>query len=166
MIVYRFRNLLNNKSYIGLTNGALEDRFQSHVFLFLRLKEKGRRMPLLYWAFNKYGLDCWEKTVLHETDDLDELKAAEICLIDCFGTCDRRFGYNMQKGGDSGLSGMKLDQDHKDGIRAGKKAWWDSAAGEEWRQEWREKMAGNSYGSLRKKTAHSEETKKKISEAN
>jgi len=161
MIVYRLINKQNGKSYIGLTGDTLVNRFKQHVWAWKNIKSK--RMPRLYWAFKKYGIDCWGKDVLFE-GELEAVKNKEIELIEDYGTIKN--GYNMSKGGDSGLAGMKLKNGHKKAIGEARKKYFQSEVGKKWKEQLRIKAMGNKYGAMRKNTKHSEETKRKIGDSN
>jgi hypothetical protein len=141
---------------------GLEPRFRAHVYAWQRCKK--RRMCKLYWAFRKYGTECWKLEVLEECASLEESKIREIELIAEYDAI--KSGYNMQKGGDSGLAGMKLRKGHKKAISSSRKIWFQTEDGDRWKEELRKKTKGNKYGALRKNTNLSEETKRKISEGN
>lgn len=87
-------NLINGKSYVGLTRRGLDQRWKEHV--------RGSRRPKLYvqYAIRKHGVDCWQRVVLQECEDLSGAKLVEIMWIKRLGTFGDD-GYNGTPGGDA-----------------------------------------------------------------
>jgi group I intron endonuclease len=162
MIVYKLTNTENGKFYVGLTKATAWDRFNSHILAWRRCKK--RRKAKLYWAFDKYGTECWHVEVLAECATIDEMKAKEIEYIAKLDAI--KLGYNMQIGGDSGLAGMVLRKGHKRAISISRKKYWETDAGRKWKEELSKRMRGNALGKERVGYKHSEETKEKIGKGN
>lgn len=93
--IYKITNLINNKSYIGQSIN-IEDRWAHHK----RYPLKYSNYPL-YMAFEKYGLENFEFSILEECS-LQELNDKEIFYISVFNSYYN--GYNQTLGG-SGSSG-------------------------------------------------------------
>ena len=88
--IYKIENLINHKIYIGQTNNP-KRRFQEH-------RAKGYEVDthkVLYYAFNKYGLDNFSFEIIEETENADEREKYWIKYYDSFEN-----GYNMTEGGD------------------------------------------------------------------
>jgi hypothetical protein len=99
-IVYMITNRNNGKSYIGMTSRTLESRFNSHLSA-VRQGSKFR----LHSAIRKYGIDCWDKTILAENDDIATIRSIEEQKIAEYKTMD--FGYNAKPGGCGGWIVLK-----------------------------------------------------------
>lgn len=117
--IYSIRNKINGKRYIGLTRDITS---------------------ILQRAFNKYGEDNFEFSVLETLDcDFDFIVFKEIVFIQKYDSCIN--GYNITHGGE-GTDKIILTEETKEKLR--------------------KVMQGNTYA-LGKK--HSEDTKKRQSEA-
>jgi len=95
--VYRIVNLINGKSYIGLTKGLVAKRWQSHT-------SNARRQvyrSLLGLAIRKYGEDMFRISILSSCDSRPAAAAEEVRLIALF-----KPEYNMTPGGE-GTLGLK-----------------------------------------------------------
>lgn len=90
--IYKIENLINHKIYIGQTNNP-KRRFAEH-------RAKGyenNSHKILYYAFDKYGIDNFDFLVIEEVDDNDANNREKywISYYDSFEN-----GYNMTEGGD------------------------------------------------------------------
>ncbi len=94
-IVYMITNRNNGKSYIGMTSRTLESRFNSHLSA-VRQGSKFR----FHSAIRKYGIDCWDKTILAENNDIAIIRSIEEQKIKEYKTME--FGYNAKLGGCGG----------------------------------------------------------------
>ena len=106
--VYIHTVLKNNKKYVGLTTQNPKKRWGNG--------KAYKRQKVFYNAILKYG---WEN-VSHQVFKCDteaEMKYLERYLIAYYNTTDRRYGYNISTGGESGSGvGIKsIDQYSKDG---------------------------------------------------
>lgn len=93
MIVYRAKNKINNKSYIGITTKTLEHRKITHQ---KAAKYSNRKF---YTALNKYGFDNFEWSVLAEGSDITDLENKEQYYIEKYNSFND--GYNLTSGGES-----------------------------------------------------------------
>lgn len=91
--VYRLRNTLNGKSYIGITGRDVLDRWDEH----LSRARCGQRNSRLYDALRKYGADKFEVTTLKSTDCEDTVRELEKKYIQEFDSYEN--GYNCNLGG-------------------------------------------------------------------
>lgn len=60
--VYKITNLINNKFYIGSTSNSFYNRYHQHISDY-KLDKKS--IKILYRAFDKYGFENFEFTILH-----------------------------------------------------------------------------------------------------
>ena len=99
MYVYKIINVINRKSYIGITNN-IEDRFNFHRKRYNKLSKAEYIEKPLYKAFRKYGIENFKFLVLYDNLSLEEAKIKEVELIKKFKTLVHENGYNVTKGGD------------------------------------------------------------------
>ena len=90
--IYEITNDINNKKYIGKTEGTIEKRFQEHCQDAFRRRCEKRP---LYAAMRKYGIEHFHVALLEETASPE---AREIYWIEKKQTY--HFGYNATLGGD------------------------------------------------------------------
>lgn len=125
----------SGKIYIGLTKQPdVMVRWRQHIQLWKSGKDKKGRKTKLQQAFSKYDPDTTEWVVqqLFETDSIEKVITKEIELIADFNSVAE--GYNINPGGDLGSLGREFDEEHKQAISIGKKNWWDSEAGQEYKK--------------------------------
>ena len=135
MIVYQLKSPSGN-SYIGQTKRSLELRFTEHLSFYRKWLESGRERKggstKLFYAFDKYGIDCWEISILHEANTLEELNEKEIYFINLFDTVSK--GYNITLGG-LGRNVENLEESHKEGISSSMLSFYGTENGLKNREE-------------------------------
>lgn len=151
-IIYKATHIKSGKVYIGQTTKTLEHRRKQHI------KNMYRRHGKFQCALRKYGEDAFTWDIIDtatEKDELDEKEKYWIAFYDSINT-----GYNMTEGGD-GTSGVKHNEETRRKLSESTKRLWQD---EEYRYKLTKAFTGESnpfYGKT-----HTEEIKKKISEAN
>lgn len=101
--VYIHRNIINNKSYIGITKHGdnPERRWTSGNGYLTKNKDGKYNQARFANAIQKYGWHNFEHIIwannLHEY----EAKKLEAILIALFNTTDSNYGYNISPGGES-----------------------------------------------------------------
>lgn len=118
--VYQIRCLINNKIYIGSTS-KLNKRFNKHK---RNLINNRHHSIALQNAFNKYGIDKFEFSILEECDDLDKLQELEQFYLDYYQSYDRDKGYNILKDAYRGARGFKHSEETKRKISQSAKNMW------------------------------------------
>lgn len=118
-IVYRHRNKINNKVYIGITCKKLHIRSGFNG-------ERYDKCPRFWKAIQKYGWDNFEHDILFSGLTREEACKKEIQMIRSFHATEREYGYNISRGG--GLN---------DGLSTAEK-WEDQAYREEMCMKMRE----------------------------
>lgn len=108
--VYRWRNTVNDKVYIGSTIN-LRRRKAEHI---LRLGKGDESNEYFQRAWSKYGADKFEFTIL-ERCRADNRLECEQRWIDKFHSMDERFGYNLIPTRESQLYGAALSKHQKKG---------------------------------------------------
>lgn len=108
--VYMHKNKINNKVYIGITKQKVNSRWR---------KGKGYKEGKFKNAIDKYGWDNFEHIVLFENLSKEEACNKEIELIKKYNSSNRKYGYNISTGGDSGSIGThrKMADEHKEKDR-------------------------------------------------
>lgn len=96
--VYMHTCIVNQKSYIGVTNKTMERRWHEHC----QWTDRGSKF-VFHQAIRKYGVEAWTHEILAVVESVEEAKRLEVDLIERHGTY--RNGYNMTVGGD-GLRGI------------------------------------------------------------
>lgn len=144
-IIYKIKNKLNNKVYIGQTIRPFCLRYSGG-----NIYNTGNKH--LKSSIEKYGVENFEIVEVYDVAfSKQELDIKECIYIDLFNSMNPKFGYNKKHGGANGRPNeetrRKLSESHK-GIHAGEK--------------------NPNYGkpSPRRGKCHTEEAKKKMSEAN
>lgn len=118
--IYKIKNLLNNKVYIGKTILPIDKRLKRHYYL---ADKKTNRY--LYDAINKYGKENFIIELI-EVCEYSLANQREIYYINLFCSNNEQFGYNMTMGGDGGKmqkesiikmvlkkTGMKMSEETK-----------------------------------------------------
>ncbi len=95
-IIYKLLNKINNKVYIGQTIRTLNERIGEHRRDFKNNKSANQ---YLLNAFNKYGWDNFEFTVIDTAQTIEELNEKEIFHIYHHKSNNSVFGYNIEPGG-------------------------------------------------------------------
>lgn len=98
--IYKIKNMVNGKCYIGQTTTTIEHRWGQHK------SDKTNSNPM-YKAFKKYGIENFSvKEVANYTRDTKEkllniLNKKEIYYIDKYNSLVTQNGYNLSIGGDN-----------------------------------------------------------------
>ena len=88
--VYKITNLVNGKIYIGKHSTTnLDDNYMGSGVV-------------LHQAYQKYGLENFNKEVMQFYTSEEELNQGEIYWIARFNSTDPKIGYNLTYGGDGG----------------------------------------------------------------
>lgn len=72
-VIYRIRNVVNQKFYVGSTVNSKE-RFRTHRN---KLRNKKHHTPHLQAAWSKYGEECFVFEIIEEISSVEELQDAE-----------------------------------------------------------------------------------------
>jgi group I intron endonuclease len=96
MIIYKVENKISGKVYIGQTIHTLETRKNTH----LKMVEVGKSK--FYKALKSYGVDNFDWVVIDTATTKDELNQKEIHYIREYNSIEN--GYNMVDGGTGGYN--------------------------------------------------------------
>lgn len=107
--LYKITNNVNGKLYIGITNNP--DRRKNQHWNFEN-RFNGKTVSILYQSMRKYGLENFDFEVIC-IGNKDYILDLEIKAISAYRTTEKKFGYNIKPGGDSGrgysVTGSKRD---------------------------------------------------------
>jgi group I intron endonuclease len=99
-MVYKIKNTIDGKVYIGATKMSLKKRMFHH-------KHKGKKgITPLYLAIKEYGFENFKPEVVGQYSTEKEMHENEIKFIAEFKSAYRDFGYNISTGG-KGPNGCK-----------------------------------------------------------
>lgn len=109
--IYRFKNLVNGKVYIGQTTVPMRKRLIQHM----TFSRPWTRCHKTYFhnALAKYGLNNFELSLIEICNSQEELDIREKYWINYYKSNDKQFGYNIESGGKDGRKGLKLTEEHK-----------------------------------------------------
>ena len=96
--IYIFQNKINSKIYVGQTTN-----FDSRVKKHIRNAFKDNKNSHFYSALRADGIDNFNYFVIDELASKEELDDAEMFWIQYFRSWDRSFGYNLTLGGDGNI---------------------------------------------------------------
>jgi group I intron endonuclease len=106
MIVYKIKNIVNDKAYIGQTTRSVEVRWKEH-------KNDKRACRALFRAICKYGAENFTVYVLCQCNSIEELNEKEKFYINELNSIVPN-GYNLRTGGLNSL--MSDDSKNKMSI--------------------------------------------------
>lgn len=112
--VYMILNKTNNKKYIGQTVRLLEKRIYEYKSSF---NTGNHNNSYLYNSFKKHGWDNFEFSIIDTAQTIEELNSKEIRYIIQYKTTDKKFGYNIESGGNNAIPTIetieKMSRSHK-----------------------------------------------------
>lgn len=168
--LYKITNMINNKSYIGITKLKIEERFKKHL--------RDSQCPLypLHCAMQKYGTTNFKIELLEESDNKQYISNKEQPTIEIYESHISKNGYNVATGGYGGdlgpIANLKRSATMKSKTDEEKSLWISkrnvTIAGRtkenhEGKRKQSLKVLGNKHA---QGLVHTNETKKLISEAN
>jgi len=109
MFIYKIKNLLNEKFYIGKTKKNPNERFKEHFYLSKKSKTHFHK------AIKKYGFQNFQVEILEVVDCNDLLNEKEKYWIEKL-----KPSYNKTLGGD-GVVGYTYTEEHKQNMSLSKK---------------------------------------------
>ena len=164
--IYCIECIESNKKYIG-QSVDINDRWRRHIS---ELNNNIHDNDYLQNAWDKYGEKCFVFSVLEYCIE-NRLDEREVYYIEKYNTLNRDYGYNLKSGGQNG--GSKYSDELKLKMSNSVKKSYDEKlrnkrkldALSQWSNpEIKAKILGENNGMYGK--THSEETRKKISNAN
>lgn len=91
-VIYRFKNKINGKVYIGQTTKSLRNS---------RPNTKAHK-TYFHNALNKHGIENFDLIILERCQNQQELDERERYWIAYYNSTDKRYGYNIESGGSLG----------------------------------------------------------------
>lgn len=113
--VYIHINKINNKKYVGITKTSFAKRWGKDGSGYIRGKNSafGR-------AIEKYGWENFTHDIFTTNISKERACALEIILIETLRTRDKRYGYNIQPGGQLGNAGVVFSEESRAKMREAK----------------------------------------------
>ena len=112
-LIYMIRNKINNKKYIGQTVRSLKKRIYEYRSAY---KFGTFHNEYLKNAFNKYGWDNFEFSIIDTANTMEVLNEKEIKCIKEYNTTNKTIGYNIESGGNNAIPSAetleKLSKSH------------------------------------------------------
>lgn len=90
--VYRILNICNGKMYIGSTVDSFKTRFRTHIN---KMRTNKHPNTHLQGAYNKYGEENFEFSILYFGESLNDIRDKEQEYINTFDVCNKEKGYNL-----------------------------------------------------------------------
>ena len=72
--IYKIKNLVNNKIYIGKTNYSIEHRWQQHLYSSFENENSKEYNFLLHKAIRKYGSNNF---IIEKIEEIEPSKSSE-----------------------------------------------------------------------------------------
>ena len=136
--IYQILNTVNGKVYIGSAKN-IKNRWDRHTS---SLKRNGRDNTHLQNAYNKYGEDAFEFSIIEYVEDENDLLAREQFYIDSY---DWDNLYNIYRVAGSPL-GFKHTEETKEKLRNHSKGRAPWNAGKRWSEETKIKISDSLLG--------------------
>ena len=150
-IIYKIRNIVNNKIYIGQTVFTFKQRYRHDLL-------KNTHNQHLKNSIKKYGIENFEVDeefdIAYSKEELDKL---EKMYIDIYETMKNKYGYNKREGGSRGRFSEESRKKLSLAVSGENSYWYSKQFSEEHKRKLIESHKGKHL---------SEETKNKISLAN
>ncbi|HEY5268579.1 MAG TPA: GIY-YIG nuclease family protein [Candidatus Saccharimonadales bacterium] len=108
-IIYRILNLINLKSYIGISSNYRR-RWKGHI-----KSMNWSEFPLPN-AMRKYGLENFKFEIIYEANSVEQMKILETHFIIMYNSFKKNWGYNQTWGGD-GITGYKFTEEQNEKNR-------------------------------------------------
>lgn len=110
-VIYRFKNKVNGKVYIGQTTKPLRKRVIQHMTN--SRPTTNVKKTYFHNALNKYGFENFDLDIIERCASQKELDEREIYWIAYYKSTDKKYGYNTDTGGRNGSLGRKLSEEHR-----------------------------------------------------
>lgn len=110
-VIYKFKNKINGKVYIGQTTKPLRKRVIQHM-TNSRPNTKCHK-TYFHNALNKYGIQNFDLTIVERCCSVEELDEREIYWIAYYNSTNKQYGYNIDSGGSKGKITKRLSTEHK-----------------------------------------------------
>lgn len=104
--IYKIRNILNNKIYIGSSYNIFA-RWNQHKQGLNKNKHNNKHLQN---AWNKYGVENFEFSIIEECEEINTLEREQFYL-DKYKTFDKEYGYNISKSATAPMMGRKFSKE-------------------------------------------------------
>lgn len=104
VFIYKIKNIINNKCYIGWTSKSVDFRWSQHKSDALKTKDNRK----FYNAIRKYDVNSWDITIICEVENKKIALKKEMEYIKLYDTYHN--GYNSTLGGEGNI-GIIMSED-------------------------------------------------------
>jgi group I intron endonuclease len=108
LIIYKCKNKINKKCYIGQTVHTLNKRIKSHI-----IRTNNNSKTYFHNALRKYGFENFEWEVIEKCESKEELDEMEFHYIKQYKSYWKENGYNLTYGGDGRYGFIVNDETKK-----------------------------------------------------
>ncbi len=122
----------NGKVYIGITSYGAKERWHSGYGY--------KKQQMMWRAIQKYGWDNIEHKILFTNLSKEEAEQKEIELIELHKSNQRKYGYNIRRGGEM-VSGYKLSEETRKKMSEARKGEKNHLYGKHLTDETRKKLS-------------------------
>jgi group I intron endonuclease len=112
-IVYKIRNKLTKKYYIGYSSKSVYDRFKVHFCTAENNKNRGKQLNYFMNSLLYYGYENWELSVICCARSKEDALSLEILLIAEHQSNNPLHGYNSTSGGEGASNSKRSDETKK-----------------------------------------------------
>lgn len=95
-LIYKIRNKINDKQYVGQTTRPFKDRINEY--------KKGFGNDYINNSFKKYGFENFEFSIIETCSTINSLNEREIFWINHYNSRNKDYGYNIELGGMNSLA--------------------------------------------------------------
>lgn len=99
-VIYRFKNKINGKVYIGQTAVPFRKRVIQHITCSNPITKCYK--SYFHRALNKYKFENFDVSIIERCSNQQELDCREKYWIAYYNSTNKKFGYNLESGGHKG----------------------------------------------------------------
>ena len=157
MLIYKIKNIITDKVYIGFTSKTLKERWNNHIYA------SKKKNYYFYNSINKYGIENFEIIELEKCSSIEELKEKEKIWIAIYNSANRNYGYNSTLGGEGLIPNEETRRNLSEINKGSKNPMYGKHPTKETIKKMSEANAGSKNHFFGK--THTEESIKKMSDA-
>lgn len=110
-VIYRFKNKINGKVYIGQTAVPFRKRVIQHITCSNPITKCYK--SYFHRTLNKYKFENFDVSIIERCSNQQGLDCREKYWIAYYNSTNKKFGYNLESGGHKGKKNKGLSEEHK-----------------------------------------------------